>query len=78
MAITIERKVQRVEVYPANGDELARLMVVYEHTIDDPDDDQLPVQSTKVVNLNSVDSNGDATDVTAHDQIVQDICAAVW
>lgn len=87
MAITNTRVVQRAEVYPAmEGETDPRVMVVYEHTFDDSSDDALPVTSTVVKNLSrntvTVDEDGTessaATDVTGEDQLVQDICAAIW
>lgn len=81
MALTATKAVQRVEVY---GDK--RVMVVYEITIDDPNDDLLPAVSNQVVHLNptavTVDDEGVettvATDVSDHDPLVQTICNAVW
>jgi hypothetical protein len=81
MALTATKAVQRVEVY---GDK--RVMVVYEITIDDPNDDLLPATSNQVVHLNpttmTVDEEGVeitvATDVSSHDALVQTICTAVW
>jgi len=87
MAITNTRAVGRIETYPADtteGD--PRLMVVYEHTFDDSTDDALPVTSTVVKHLQrytvTTDEDGNqastATDVTGEDQLVQDICGAIW
>jgi hypothetical protein len=81
MALTANKKVQRVEVY-----EDTRVMVVYEITIDDPNDDLLPVVSNQVVHLQKEtvtrDEDGNettvATDVSSHDPLVQTICNAVW
>jgi hypothetical protein len=61
-------------------------MVVYEHTFDDSTDDALPVTSTVVKHLQrytvTMDGDGNetstATDVTGEDQLVQDICGAIW
>ena len=87
MAITNTRAVQRIETYPADtADGDPKLMVVYEHTFDDSTDDALPVTSTVVKQLQryivTTDEDGNeistATDVTSEDQLVQDICAAVW
>ena len=83
MAITKTTTVQRVEVYP--GDD-PRLMVVYNDLFDDPDDDQLPHESQRVVHLNKMTSTTDEegnftetpTDVSGHDPLVQTIAAAVW
>lgn len=81
MAITKTTKVQRVEVY-----EDTRLMVVYTDVFDDPDDDQLPHTSQRVVHLSKMTSTTDEegnvtetpTDVSKHDPLVQTIAAAVW
>jgi len=81
MAITKTTTVQRVEVYPDN-----RLMVVYTDLSDDPDDDQLPHESNRVVHLTKMTSTTAedgtvteaATDVSGHDPLVQTIAAAVW
>lgn len=87
MAITKTRAVQRIEVYPAaDASSDPRLMVVYENTFDDSEDDTLPETTTSVKNLerNTVTIADDgtetstATDVTGEDQMVQDVCAAVW
>jgi hypothetical protein len=82
MAMTKTRTVQRVEVYPGNPD--PRLMVVYEVSIDDPDDDALPVTATKVENFNRVNDmdpdnpSTEPTDMSGEDPLVQTIAAAVW
>ena len=81
MAITKTTTVQRVEVYPDN-----RLMVVYNDFFDDPEDDQLPHESQRVVYLSKMtsimDEEGNVTetamDVSKHDPLVQTIAAAVW
>lgn len=87
MAITNTRSVQRVEVYPsADADGDANIMVIYEHTFDDSADDALPVTTSVSKHLSrylvSYDDEGvessTATDVTGEDQLVQDICAAIW
>jgi len=79
--LTATKKVQRVEVY-----EDKRVMVVYEITIDDPNDDLLPAVSNQVVHLQketvTVDEDGNettvVTDLTSHDPLVQTICGAIW
>lgn len=81
MAISKTTTVQRVEVY-----EDTRLMVVYTDVFDDPDDDQLPHTSQRVVHLSKMTSTTDEqgnvtetpTDVSKHDALVQTIAAAVW
>lgn len=66
------------------------VMVVYEDVLDDPDDAELPVTATRVKHLSKftitlgTDSEGNPTEssaatvVTGEDQLVQDICGAVW
>lgn len=72
MAITQTKKIQRIEVYPAQTEgEQPRLMVVEEHFFDDPDDAELPVQSNKVYYL------GENDDVSVKMQLVQDVYNAV-
>lgn len=79
--LTATKKVQRVEVY-----EDKRVMVVYEITVDDPNDDLLPAVSNQVIHLQketvSVDEEGNetttVTDISGHDPLVQTICNAVW
>jgi len=78
MAIEMTRSVSRCEVYPALDDSQPRIVVIYEYSFDDPDDDVLPQRSTKVVNLEALDSEGVATDVSGEDQLVQDIAGAIW
>ena len=81
MTMTVTKKVQRVEVY-----EDTRVMVVYEITVDDPNDDLLPAVSSQVVHLvkevKTTDEDGvetvTPTDISNHDELVQTICNAVW
>ena len=72
MAITQTKKIQRIEVYPSAVEEAQpTIMVVEEHFFDDPDDDELPVQSNKVYHL------GENDDVSGKMQLVQDVYNAV-
>lgn len=72
MAINHTFKVQRIEVYPAQDDSSQpRLMIVEEHLFDDPDDDQLPVTSSKVYHLTEND------DVSGKIQFIQDVYNSV-
>ena len=66
------------------------LMVVYEDVLDDDSDADLPVTATRVKHLSKftvtygTDDDGNPTEssaatvVTGEDQLVQDICGAVW
>lgn len=98
MAITKTTKVQRCEVYPkADADAEATVsaawptvMVVYEDTLDDSEDADLPVTAMRVKHLEkftvtvSEDSEGNTTEssaatvVTGEDALVQTICTAIW
>ena len=87
MAITKVTNVQRLEVYPpadSSADDTANakhetLMVVYEDTLDDSTDDDLPVTATRVKHLSKYQSDdGDATDYSGEDALVQTVCGAIW
>ena len=94
MAITKTTSVQRVEVYRATDPDAADTLnagnptvtVIYEDSMDDPNDSDLPVIAIRAKNLSRyvVTINDDetttstATDVTGEDQLVQDICGAIW
>ena len=79
MAITKTRKVQRVECYPAAHYEedqeptYPTLMVVYNEIFDDPKDDDLPSEGTKVYHLSKGDDRFDS-----QDDFVKEIANALW
>lgn len=94
MAITNTRSVQRIETYPqadstaasTTNEGNAHIMVVYQHTFDDTSDAELPVTTVKAKHLykynvafgEAGEETSTATDVTGEDQLVQDICGALW
>ena len=87
MAITKITKVGRIEVYPAINSTLAAtkmdahetVMVVYEDTLDDSGDADLPVTATRVKHLTKlVADDGAATDYSAENALVKTVCAAIW
>ncbi len=87
MAITKTTTVQRCEVYPLTDSSAATttnakfpsIMVVYNDSMDDPEDADLPIIATRVKHLNKfVVDDGDATDVSGEDALVQTICTAIW
>jgi len=87
MAISKVKSVQRLEVYPpadtsaddAHNAKHESVMVVYEITSDDPNDDDLPVVGTKVVHLNKfVEDDGAAVDYSGEDALVVSVCDAIW
>lgn len=45
--------------------------------IDDPDDDLLPISRARTEYINKY-TDGELTDITMHDELVQTICNAVW
>lgn len=81
MSVTITKKFKSIE---AHEDKTVR--VVYELSIDDPDDDLLPTTTSQVLELKKntygVDEDGiptvTPTDISNHDPLVQTICNAVW
>lgn len=85
MAITKTKSVERIEVYP-DGESDPRVMVVYNVVMDDPEDDELPVHTNKIVNLvkSSMDMSDPEnpvevlTDISGEDALVQAVCNAVW
>jgi hypothetical protein len=87
MAITKETNVQRLEVYPPADSSAAdtanakheSVMVVYEDTLDDSTDDDLPVVATRVKHLYKyVEDGGSATDYSGEDDLVVSVCGAIW
>lgn len=83
MAIETTKTVRRVEVLPQSdpdqdGDLPPVINVRIAISVDDPDDADLPVVTDQVKKLKKFDENGDLTDVSGEDQLVQDIAAAIW
>tara|TARA_X000001316_G_C920323_1_gene34505 strand:+ start:1007 stop:1273 length:267 start_codon:yes stop_codon:yes gene_type:complete len=87
MAITKTTTVQRLEIYPLMDSNAAdttnikhpSVMVVYNDTIDDAEDADLPVTATRVKHLYKfVEDGGAATDVSGEDALVQTVCTAIW
>ena len=87
MAITKTTKVQRLECYPPADSSAAdtanakheTLMIVYEDTLDDDSDADLPVTATRVKHLSKYQADGgSATDYSGEDALVQTVCGAIW
>tara|TARA_Y100000592_G_scaffold77831_1_gene122199 strand:+ start:598 stop:864 length:267 start_codon:yes stop_codon:yes gene_type:complete len=87
MAITKTTKVGRIEIYPpidstagaTKMDAHERVMVVYEDTLDDSGDADLPVTATRVKHLTKlVEDDGAATNYSGEDALVKTVCAAIW
>lgn len=78
MTITKETLLTRIELDYRNVESgKPRITASYVTTIDDPDDDELPVSMNKSITYHAV-VNGEATDLTGQDQRIQDIAAVVW
>tara|TARA_B100000902_G_scaffold329433_1_gene325926 strand:+ start:303 stop:569 length:267 start_codon:yes stop_codon:yes gene_type:complete len=87
MAITKTTKVERMEVYPAIDSTLSAekmeahetVMVVYQDTLDDSEDADLPVTATRVKHITKlVQEGGSATDYSKEDALVKKVCATLW
>ena len=87
MAITKTTKVQRIEIYPPADSSAAdstnakheTLMVVYEDTLDDSADAELPVTATRVKHLSKyVEDGGAATGYSTEDALVKTVLDAIW
>ena len=87
MAITKTTKVQRIEVYPPADSSAAdstnakheTVMVVYEDTLDDSGDAELPVTATRVKHLSKwQEDGGSATVYTNEDNLVRAVLDAIW
>jgi hypothetical protein len=71
--LTEVRYVPLVDIDGATTQPMGNLVSCsYTYTIDDTEDDDLPV----VTNKNFIINQGD--DVSSHDPLVQNICNAVW
>lgn len=89
MAINITKKLVNVNVQlhgavnPAEGAQAGELLkpalvASYEVTIDDPDDDMLPVVNNSTKIFVAEDADGNPTDMSNEDARLQAIAAAVW
>ena len=89
MAINITKKLVNVNVQlhgavnpaeSAKEGELLKpaLVASYEVTIDDPDDDMLPVVNNSTKIFVAEDADGNPTDMSNEDARLQAIAAAVW
>ena len=76
MAITKVTELQRVLVVFQDSD--AIIQVTYSDTLDDPDDNDLPHVVKRQSGIDRFDNEGNPTDITGYEQVVQDIAALVW
>lgn len=68
MAITKTERIDRIEIHKATGTISLQILV----EIDDPEDDTLPIRnrSQRIYQHSS--------DLSAEDQLIQDVAAAAW
>ena len=87
MAITKTRTLMNLTVIPltdsgAADDTNAKhptIVVQYEHTFDDPDDDLLPATSDESREITRyVEDGGSATDYSGEEPLVRTVAAAIW
>lgn len=86
MAITKTKTVESIVVYPAadpsaddnNPSKYERVFVTYRILLDDPEDNELPVETHQVLNLLKYDNDGDLTNYDSEMSLVIQVCNAVW
>ena len=86
MAITKNTVLERIEVLPAvdaageatENTSWPTVIVITHVTFDDDSDDLLPVTNTITSSLEKFDSEGSATDVSAHGELVVNVCNGAW
>jgi len=86
MAITKTEAIERITVVIKDPADTSVVIVQSRVTWDDPDDDELPIERENVKTVEkyttTYDDNQQAVtttnDITGEDQLVQDICNAVW
>ena len=86
MAITKTEKIERISIVLKDPADTSVIILQGKITWDDPDDDQLPIERETVKSVEKYtlvhDENQQPstveTDILGEDQLVQDICAAVW
>lgn len=76
MAITKSSVLKRVLVLIEEPSDILQLS--YHDTFDDPNDDELPHVIKRLVDLPRHDNEGNPTDLSGYEQVVQDIAAVVW
>ena len=91
MAITKTRKVQSIEVQPAQDTDATGIYinnsaptvhVQYMNVFDDSGDAELPVSISKFVHISkwvvAEDESTTLTDYSSEDALVQAVCGAIW
>jgi hypothetical protein len=87
MAITKTRTLVCLDVHPladSGAESTANakhptIIVQYEHTFDDPDDDLLPAKTDESREITRyVEDGGSATDYSGEDALVRTVADAIW
>ena len=86
MAITKEKTVNKVEVYPpsdpsaesTSNNKWSRLWVEYKIVLDDTSDDELPVTSYTQKNLVRYNTDGSPYDYNSEDEYVKTLIGVLW
>lgn len=76
MAITKSSTLKRVLVLMDEPKDY--LQVTYHDCFDDPNDDELPLVNRRNADIPRYDNDGNPTDLSGYEQVVQDIAAIVW
>lgn len=77
--MAIEKTIELREIHLAKmRDGEWSIQTTHRITVDDPDDDQLPMTSQRNESVMRTDSEGNVIDHSDKDQLVQDIAAVVW
>ncbi|MGB2376147.1 MAG: hypothetical protein ACPH55_00515 [Luminiphilus sp.] len=82
--MTQTKTIQRININKIGNEYF--LAVTERITVDDPDDDQLPIHRDNERrisrNVATIDSDGNETinprDLSGEDQVIQDVAAAIW
>ena len=81
MAITKTVNLAEIRIINASSDSPI-LLIIEEMTMDDPDDNQLPVTTKNRRSIPKQTENAEgemvATDTSSEEQVVQDIATAIW
>jgi hypothetical protein len=75
MAITKTQSISSIQIYPLQEN---RLKVTRSISLDDPDDDTLPIQTSSSTYYDKLDADGNATNMSSTETLVQTIAEAVW
>lgn len=78
MAISKTRSLIKMDVFPASGEGDPAIRVTYTYSFDDSEDSTLPVDLRKDLFFEKRNSEGELTDMSGEDALVQTVAAAIW